>query len=79
MINDFDRDLLTGMRKLIRSRDALVFVDLSGGRRIGLVTEINHKTTWVKIMMGAKTYIIIRRHNKKHNVVFHAFKDVVLP
>jgi hypothetical protein len=61
--------LLGRLRQILVHRPIYVFVDVSNGkRRIGQVDAINHKTTWVKIMIGAKTSIIIKRHNKKHNV-----------
>lgn len=67
--------LLSDMRLFIRRNQVLVFVDLAGKRRIGLVTEVNLHTTWVKIMMGAKSYILIKRHNKKHNIAFYRLND----
>ena len=47
-----------------------VFCDLSGKRRLGTVITNNHHTIWVRVMMGAKSYIDIERHKVKHNVVF---------
>jgi hypothetical protein len=44
------------------------FVDLAGKRRIGTIVKSNIKTVWVKIMIGARTYIIIKRHRIKNKV-----------
>ena len=61
--------LLHRMREMLVHRPIYVFVDvMQGKRRIGQVVEINHKTTWVEIMIGARTSIIIKRHNHKHHV-----------
>lgn len=46
----------------------IVFVDLNGGRRLGQVTKRNSRTIWVKVMIGAKSSITIKRHIVKHNV-----------
>lgn len=40
----------------------------NGRRRIGHVVRKNDKTVVVKMMKGAKTFKIIKRHIKKHNV-----------
>lgn len=45
-----------------------VFVDLSSGRRLGKVIKMNEHTCWVKILFGAKTFRIIKRHFIKHHV-----------
>lgn len=45
-----------------------VFMDVGGVRRIGEVIGINAHTTWVRLREGAKTYSVIKRHNKKHNL-----------
>jgi hypothetical protein len=45
-----------------------VFFDLSGTRRLGHVVRINSRTTWVKVMKGARSYDYIKRHNEKHRV-----------
>ena len=45
-----------------------VFVTLSGKRRIGKVVRFNFKTTWVKVMIGARSSIIIKRKNNRDNV-----------
>lgn len=47
-----------------------VYVDLSGGRRLGHVVKDNYHTVWVKILIGATTFITIKRHWNKHNVLF---------
>jgi len=44
-----------------------VTVDFGGCRRLGKVMKYNHHTLWVKIMLGASTYTIVKRHKKKHN------------
>lgn len=41
---------------------------MGGIRRIGTVVKDNCRTCWVRIMMGATEYIIIKRHKKKHKV-----------
>jgi hypothetical protein len=57
------------MRGLLACRPVYVFVDvMNGKRRIGRVVAINNRTTWVKIMIGAKTSIEIKRHNLKHHL-----------
>jgi ribosomal protein S1 len=64
-----ERRRLQYMRNLLSRRPIFVFVDVSNGnRRIGEVVEINNLTTWVKIMIGAKTSIVIKRHNVKHHL-----------
>lgn len=45
-----------------------VFVDLSGSRRLGKLIKMNDHTCWVKIMFGARTYRIIKRHFVKHHI-----------
>jgi hypothetical protein len=44
------------------------YVDLSSGRRLGHIKKYNVHTIWVRIMMGAKTFITVKRHKIKHNV-----------
>lgn len=44
-----------------------VFTDFAGGRRLGYIVKRNTHTVWVKIMMGAKSSITIKRHIIKHN------------
>lgn len=56
------------MRSIMNRRPILCYVDVSGSRRLGKVVKVNYSTTWVKIMKGAKTSFIIKRHNIKHNV-----------
>jgi hypothetical protein len=56
---------------LISSRlrgNAKYFATVSGKRRIGEIIKANHKTMWMKFMLGAKTYFIIKRHIEKHDV-----------
>jgi hypothetical protein len=67
-----DRRRLQYMRNLLSRRPVFVFVDvMHGKRRIGEVVEINNWTTWVKIMIGAKTSIVIKRHNVKHHLAHY--------
>jgi hypothetical protein len=56
------------MRNILTRSNCRVFVDLAGHRRLGHIVKVNHHTTWVKVMNGAKTYDIVKRHNKKHHV-----------
>jgi hypothetical protein len=44
------------------------FIDLGNIRRLGVIVKANPYTVWVKIMIGAKKYIIIKRHKIKHHV-----------
>jgi hypothetical protein len=39
-----------------------------GHRRLGHVIRMNNKTVVVKIMKGAKSFKIIKRHIRKHEV-----------
>ena len=48
-----------------------LIVDLAGKRRVGQVVKQNHLTVWVKVMKGAKSYDIIKRHRMKHNTKFY--------
>jgi hypothetical protein len=48
----------------------LATFDTAGGRRVGTVVKSNPMSVWVKLMIGAKSYKIIKRHVKKHNIVF---------
>jgi hypothetical protein len=34
------------------------------------VQKFNYHSCWVKMMIGAKTYCIIKRHNVKHHVAY---------
>ena len=45
-----------------------VYCDLSNKRRLGRVIKTNTNTVWVRIMIGAKHNITIKRHIIKHNV-----------
>jgi len=56
-----------------------VFVDLAGTRRLGKVVTINTLTTWVKVMHGAQTFSVIKRHNLKHNVVQYVPEGEMIP
>ena len=46
------------------------YTDISGIRRLGKVTKKNKATCYLKIMIGAKTSFIVKRHIIKHNVRF---------
>ncbi|MBW2645200.1 MAG: hypothetical protein JRE23_03290 [Deltaproteobacteria bacterium] len=64
-----ERQRLQYMRDILSRRPMFVFVDvMTGKRRIGQVVAINNLTTWVRIMIGAKTSIEIKRHNAKHHI-----------
>jgi hypothetical protein len=47
-----------------------VFCDLTDGRRMGSIVRLNDHTVWVKILLGAQTFFVIKRHIKKHNCFF---------
>jgi hypothetical protein len=47
-----------------------VFCDLADVRRMGKILKLNDHTVWVKIMKGAKSAFVIKRHIKKHNCFF---------
>jgi hypothetical protein len=51
------------------------FFDLSGKRRSGDVIRVNRKTIWVKVKIGCKSSIIIKRHRVKHNVLTYIRPD----
>lgn len=59
---------LADIQSVLSRNRVTVFVDLAGRRRLGHVVKINQYTTWVKVMDGAKTYNIIKRHNKRHHI-----------
>ena len=44
------------------------FVDLGGKRRLGAIIRSNTHTLWVRIMLGAKSKLIVKRHKVKHHV-----------
>lgn len=46
------------------------YFDTSKSRRLGKVTKRNTHTVWVKMMIGAKSHVVIKRHINKHNVRF---------
>jgi hypothetical protein len=56
-------------RILIMNR-LTVFCDLAGGRRMGKIVKLNDYTVRVKIMKGARTFFVTKRHIKKHNCFF---------
>jgi hypothetical protein len=51
------------------------FFDLSGKRRMGEVLRGNKKTIWVKVKIGCKSAIIIKRHRIKHHVLTYIRPD----
>lgn len=55
--------------KDVSSSDIRVFFNLAGARRLGKVVKYNKHTLWAKVMKGAKTYDIIKRHVTDHNIV----------
>lgn len=46
----------------------IVYCNVSGVRRRCTLCIDNTYTCWVKVMIGAKSFIIIKRHKLKHNV-----------
>lgn len=48
--------------------------DFNKGRRLGHLVRNNDKTGWFKIMMGAKSYVIIKRHYVKHHITFNSVR-----
>ena len=64
------RKWLAVMRDDLFRNRVFVHCSLSGKRRVGEVIDINFYTTLVKILQGAKSYIIIKRHNRNHNVQY---------
>ena len=69
MFNKKIRRSITNASKTVLSYNKQwCFVDLAGKRRIGEIIGYNGKTTWVRIMQGAKSYITVKRHNKKNHV-----------
>ena len=57
----------------------IVFVDLAGTRRLGKIVKINTLTTWVKVMNGAQTFSVVKRHNIKHNVTQYVAWGEMIP
>jgi len=43
-------------------------MDVGDTRRLGVPTMINKNTGWFRIMDGARTSYVIKRHFKKHHV-----------
>jgi len=64
-----ERDLITNTIQ--------VFTDFMGVRRIGEVIGLSYNTGWVRIMMGAKTYVTIKRHWTKHNVSLYRVRSKI--
>ena len=48
--------------------------DFNKGRRMGQLVKSNDKTGWFKIMMGARSSIVIKRHNVKHHISFNSVR-----
>jgi len=48
-----------------------VYFDIGNHRRLGYIIKINKKTVQVKMMLGAKTKVNIKRHIYKHGVVYY--------
>jgi hypothetical protein len=68
------------MRELLDCRPIYVFTDvMNGKRRVGLVRHINTHTTWVRIMLGAKTFMEIKRHNIKHHLSHYKLGEYYEP
>ena len=44
------------------------FMTIAGKRRRGVPTQVGAKSSWFRIMDGAKSSYTIKRHHKKHNV-----------
>jgi len=53
----------------MRIRTVTLFkMDVGGVRRVGKPVSVHQKTGWFRIMKGAKTSYVIKRHYVKHNV-----------
>jgi len=48
-----------------------VHCTVSGARRLGRVLRFNQKTVVVKVMSGARTSFVIKRHKVKHHLRLH--------
>ena len=48
----------------------LCMMDVGGIRRVGRPITMNKKTGWFRIMKGAKTSFVIKRHYDKHRVLY---------
>ena len=46
----------------------LFLMDVGGIRRVGKPVTVNKKSGWFRIMKGASTSYVIKRHYVKHNV-----------
>lgn len=53
-----------------------VWIDVSGSRRLGEVCRWNRHTVWVRVMKGAKSSFLIKRHKVKHNMKWRGIIDV---
>ena len=45
-----------------------VYMTVSGKRRLGVPIHVGVNTSWFRIMDGAKSSYVIKRHHVKHNV-----------
>ena len=52
-----------------------LFINVGGVPRIGKLVKINIKTVWVRVMKGAKTNYVIKRHVKKHDLHLRFLED----
>jgi len=53
-----------------------VWIDVGKVRRLGEICKWNRYTVWVRIMDGAKSSFIIKRHKKKHNMKWRGIGDI---
>jgi len=47
------------------------FCTISNIRRLGEIVKKNNKTVQMRIIIGAKHFIVVKRHIIKHNVVIY--------
>lgn len=62
------KSALAGLNTVLICTRMWCHVDLAGKRRVGEIIGYNMKTTWVRVMIGTKSYVTVKRHNKNHNV-----------
>lgn len=72
-----DKKWLATMNSELILNNTYVFCTVSGKRRIGQVIGYNMKTTWVRIMSGAKKYFVSCRKNKRDNVKYYRTEEIV--
>lgn len=63
-----NKEILAHINEIIQRQPTRCTVNFQGVRRVAWIMKVNYYTTIVKIMIGAKTSAIIKRHNKKHNL-----------